>query len=85
MRKVVIASAARTPIGNFGGSLKSVPAKTLGAVACEEAIKRAGIKKDDIDEVIMGNVLQGGLGQNVARQVAMEATRAIKFTWSTTA
>lgn len=73
MRKVVIASAARTPIGNFGGSLKSVPAKTLGAVACEEAIKRAGIKKDDIDEVIMGNVLQGGLGQNVARQVAMEA------------
>lgn len=73
MRKVVIASAARTPIGNFGGSLKSVPAKTLGTVACEEAIKRAGIKKDDIDEVIMGNVLQGGLGQNVARQVAMEA------------
>ena len=73
MRKVVIASAARTPIGNFGGSLKSVPAKTLGAGACEEAIKRAGIKKDDIDEVIMGNVLQGGLGQNVARQVAMEA------------
>ena len=47
MRKVVIASAARTPIGNFGGSLKSVPAKTLGAVACEEAIKRAGIKKDN--------------------------------------
>lgn len=73
MRDVVIASAARTPIGSFGGSLKTVPARTLGAVAVKEAIKRAGIKPEDIDEVVLGCVLQGALGQNVARQIAMDA------------
>lgn len=73
MREVVIVSAARTPIGSFGGSLKAVPASTLGAIAVKEAIKRAGIKPEMIDEVIMGNVLQGGLGQNVARQISIEA------------
>lgn len=73
MREVVIVSAARTPIGSFGGSLKTVPAKTLGAISVKEAINRAGIDPADIDEVIMGNVLQGGLGQNVARQISMEA------------
>lgn len=73
MRDVVIASAARTPIGSFGGSLKSVPARTLGAIAVKEAIKRAGIKPEDIDEVVLGCVLQGALGQNVARQIAMDA------------
>ena len=73
MREVVIVSAARTPIGSFGGALKDVPAVTLGAVAAKEAIKRAGIDPAIIDEVILGNVLQGGLGQNVARQIAMAA------------
>lgn len=73
MRDVVIVSAARTPIGSFGGTLKDTKAVTLGAVAVQEAIKRAGIDPASIDEVIFGNVLQGGLGQNVARQVAMAA------------
>lgn len=73
MREVVIVSAARTPIGSFGGSLKDIPAVTLGAVAAKEAIKRAGIDPAMIDEVILGNVLQGGLGQNIARQISMAA------------
>ena len=73
MKEVVIVSAARTPIGSFGGSLKNIPARQLGAIAVKEAINRAGIKPEDIDEVIMGCVLQGGLGQNVARQISMDA------------
>lgn len=73
MREVVIVGAARTPIGAFGGSLKDVPARTLGALCIREALKRAGIKPEMVDEVVMGNVLQGGLGQNVARQMAMDA------------
>lgn len=73
MREVVIVSAARTPIGSFGGSLKDISAVELGAVAAKEAIKRAGIQPEIIDEVILGNVLQGGLGQNVARQISMAA------------
>jgi acetyl-CoA C-acetyltransferase len=73
MREVVIVSAARTPIGSFGGTLKDMTAVKLGAVAIKEAIKRAGIDPASIDEVILGNVLQGGLGQNVARQIAMAA------------
>ena len=54
MREVVIVSAARTPIGSFGGTLKGTPTVTLGAIAVEEAIKRAGIAKEAVDEVIMG-------------------------------
>jgi len=73
MREVVIVSAVRTPIGSFGGVLKGTKAVTLGAIAVKEAIKRAEIDPAIIDEVLFGNVLQGGLGQNVARQVAMEA------------
>ena len=73
MRDVVIVGAARTPIGSFGGALKSVPTRTLGAIAVKEAIKRAGIKAEDVDEVVLGCVLQGGLGQNVARQIALDA------------
>lgn len=73
MREAVIVSAVRTPIGNFGGTLKGVPAVTLGAAAVKEAIKRAGIDPAAIDEVILGNVLQGGLGQNIARQVSLAA------------
>ena len=73
MRDVVIASAVRTPIGNFGGSLKTVPARTLGALAVKEALKRAGVSGDKVEEVIMGNVLQGRLGQNIARQISIDA------------
>lgn len=73
MREAVIVSAVRTPIGSFGGSLKDVSAVKLGAIAAREAIKRANVKPEIIDEVIFGNVLQAGLGQNVARQVSIEA------------
>lgn len=73
MREVVIVGAARTPIGNFGGSLKNVPTRTLGAAAIKGAVERAGVKPEMIDEVIMGCVLQGGLGQNVSRQMALDA------------
>jgi len=67
-KDVYIVSAVRTPVGNFMASLSSVPATRLGAVAIEEAIKRANIEKNMVDEVIMGNVLMGGEGQAPARQ-----------------
>ncbi|QHI72430.1 acetyl-CoA C-acetyltransferase [Aminipila terrae] len=73
MREVVIVSAARTPLGSFGGSLKDIPTRTLGAIAVKGAIERAGIKPEQVDEVVMGCVLQGGLGQNVARQICLDA------------
>lgn len=73
MREVVIVSAARTPMGSFGGSLKTIPTRKLGAIAIKEAVKRAGIKPELVEEVIMGAVLQGGLGQNVARQMTLDA------------
>ena len=73
MKNVVIVSAARTPVGSFGGAFKGVSAVDLGVTAAKEAIKRAGIKAEDIDEAIIGNVLQAGLGQNVARQVILHA------------
>lgn len=73
MRDVVIVGAARTPIGSFGGSLKGVPARQLGAIAIKAALERAGVKPEQVDEVIMGCVLQGGLGQNVSRQMALDA------------
>ena len=73
MREVVIVSAARTPMGSFGGSLKGIPTRKLGAIAIKEAVKRAGITGEQVDEVIMGAVLQGGLGQNVARQMTLDA------------
>jgi len=73
MREVVIVSAVRTPIGSFGGTLKGTSAVVLGSIAVKEAIRRAGIDPAMIDEVIIGNVLQGGLGQNVARQVSLDA------------
>ena len=73
MREVVIVSTARTPIGSFGGSLKNVPTRKLGAIVIKSAIERAGIKPEMVEEVIMGAVLQGGLGQNVARQMTLDA------------
>ena len=73
MREAVIVGAARTPVGKFGGSLRDIPAAQLGAIAIKEAIIRAGINSEDIDEVLLGCVLQGGLGQNVARQASIYA------------
>jgi len=73
MRKAVIVSAARTPIGSFGGTLSSLSAVDLGVIAAKEAIKRAGIEPSVIEEVYFGNVLGAGLGQNVARQVTLGA------------
>jgi acetyl-CoA C-acetyltransferase len=72
-REVVIVSAARTPIGSFLGSLAAVPAPRLGAIVIREALARAGVAPASVDEVIMGNVLQAGLGQAPARQAAIYA------------
>ena len=73
MREAVIVSSVRTAVGKFGGVLNGTPAVELGALAIREAIKRAGIDGSLVDEVIMGNVLQAGLGQNPARQAAVKA------------
>ena len=73
MREVVIVSAVRTPIGAYGGSLKDISAVQLGTIVAKEALKRANVEATIVDEVIFGNVLQAGLGQNVARQVAVHA------------
>ncbi len=73
MKEVVIVSAVRTPIGSFGGSLGQIPAVELGALVIKEALRRAGVTPEQVDEVIMGNVLQAGLGQNPARQAAIKA------------
>ena len=73
MKKAVIVSAARTPIGAFGGVFASLSAVDLGVIAAKEAIKRAKIEPSQVDEVYFGNVLGAGLGQNVARQVTLGA------------
>ena len=71
--EVVIVSAVRTAIGSFQGTLKDVPATTLGSIVIKEALVRAGVAGEHVDEVIMGNVLSAGLGQNPARQAAIKA------------
>ena len=73
MTDVVIVSAARTPVGSFNGSLSSLPAHELGRIAIQAAVERAGIAVGDVDEVIMGQVLQAGAGQGPARQAALNA------------
>ena len=73
MKKAVIVSAARTPVGSFGGVFKPLSAVDLGVVAAKEAIKRAGIEPSIIEEVYFGNILGAGLGQNVARQITLGA------------
>ena len=73
MKDIVIVSAARTAIGKFNGTLSSFSAPKLGAIAITETVNRAGIEKDSIDEVIMGNVISAGLGQNPARQAMIHA------------
>ena len=70
MKEVFIVAAVRTPMGSFGASLKDISATKLGAVAIKEAVKRAGISGDEVQEVLMGCVMQGGLGQAPARQAA---------------
>ena len=73
MREVVVVGAVRTPVGSFGGSLKDMNAVDLGALVIKEALRRAGVDANQVDEVIMGNVLQAGLGQNPARQASLRA------------
>ena len=73
MREVVIVSAARTAVGTFGGALRDSPAVELGKIAVEEALKRAKIKPEQVEEVILGNVLTAGQGQNPARQVLIRS------------
>ena len=73
MPDAVILSACRTAIGTFGGALKDVPAPDLGAVVVREAVRRAGIRPDQVDEVVLGCVLSAGLGMNPARQAAIKA------------
>ena len=73
MREVVIVSACRTPLGTFGGTLKEVGSAKLGALVMAEALKRAGISGEQVDEVVFGCVLQAGLGQNIARQCMIHA------------
>ena len=73
MTDVVIAGAVRTPVGAFNGSLSAVPASYLGAVAIKEAMKRAKVAGDEVDEAILGQILTAGTGQNAARQAAIEA------------
>src|SRR5438132_4988569 len=70
-REAVIISAVRTPVGKFQGSLKDFKATDLGALVVRESVKRAGVKPEEVDEVIMGCVVQAGLGQNPARQAAL--------------
>jgi acetyl-CoA C-acetyltransferase len=72
-RDVVLLAGCRTPIGTFGGALKDVPAVELGTTAVREAVRRAGVRPDQVDEVILGNILQAGLGMNPARQAAIRA------------
>lgn len=73
MKKIVIASACRTAIGKFGGTLANVPATELGSIVIKEALNRANVKPEQVDHVYMGCVIQAGLGQNVARQASLKA------------
>ena len=73
MTNVVIAAAARTPVGSFGGALSSLPAHDLGKVAIEAVVARAGIDKGEVSETIMGQILCAGQGQNPARQAHINA------------
>ncbi len=80
---VVIVGAARTPVGSFNGALSSLPAHELGAVAIKAALDRAGVKPEEVDEVVFGQILTAGEGQNAARQAAMKAgIPAEKTAWA---
>ena len=73
MKKVYIVSAVRTPMGSFGGGLSTISATSLGAKAIQGAVERIGLNPNEVDEVLMGNVLQANCGQAPARQAAIEA------------
>ena len=73
MKDLYIVNCCRTAIGSFGGSLKDVPAADLGAIAVKEALKRANVAPENVDELMFGCILTAGLGQNVARQVSIKA------------
>ena len=73
MSGAVIVAAARTAVGKFGGSLAKIPASELGAIVIKEVLARAGVKPEQVDEVIMGQVLTAGVGQNPARQASIGA------------
>ncbi len=73
MKEAVVVSAVRTAVGTFGGSLKGISAVELGSLVIKDALQKAGVKPDQVDEVLMGCVLQTALGQNVARQAALRA------------
>ena len=72
-KKVVLAGACRTAIGTMGGSLSTMPVADLGAIVIKEALKRAGVAPEQVDQVYMGCVIQAGQGQNVARQASIKA------------
>ncbi|NQU58737.1 MAG: acetyl-CoA C-acetyltransferase, partial [Rhodospirillales bacterium] len=80
MTEVVIAGAVRTPVGSFNGSLSALPAHELGAIAIIEALKRAKVDAKDVTEVIMGQILAAGAGQNPARQAAIGAGIPVEST-----
>src|ERR1700761_9312774 len=73
MTEIVIASAARTPVGSFNGGLSGLPAHELGAIAIRAALERSGVEADKVDEVILGQVLQAAAGQGPARQASIKA------------
>ena len=73
MKDLYIVNCCRTAIGSFGGSLKDVPAAEMGAIVVKEALNRAGVKPEQVDELMFGCILTAGLGQNVARQVSIKA------------
>ena len=72
-KTIVLAGAVRTAVGKMGGALANTPAVTLGSIVIKEALNRANVAPDQVDEVFMGCVIQAGLGQNVARQAAVKA------------
>jgi acetyl-CoA C-acetyltransferase len=80
MQDVIIASACRTPIGSFLGTLKNTPVKELGRIVGQEAIRRIGIMPDNVDEIVCGNVIQAGVGGNISRQIQ----GAIGIPWQST-
>ena len=73
MKDIYVVNCCRTAVGSFGGSLKDTPAPTLGSIVVKEALRRANVKPEQVDEVMFGCVLTAGLGQNVARQVSLNA------------
>ena len=73
MKELYVVNCCRTAIGAFGGSLKNTPAADLGAIVVKEALNRAGVKPEQVDELMFGCILTSGLGQNVARQVGIKA------------